>query len=127
MEAKKLSLKLLSGKYGVFHLAKQDPIPSWLHEINFVSITRTDDELSIICPQEKIPGGVLIDTDWHIFKVQGPFGFEVSGVVAAVTKPLADAGISILNVSTYETDYLLVREEDLELAKKILNQFHCLD
>jgi hypothetical protein len=71
-------------------------------------------------PQDKIPGGVIFEKDWRAFKVKGPLGFVLTGVVSSLSKPLADAKISILYVSTYETDYLFVEEKNLEKAKKIL-------
>jgi uncharacterized protein len=126
METKKLNLLLLPGKYAVCHFDANHPIPAWAQEASFSSISRTPDELSIICPEEKIPGGVLVDNGWRVFKVEGPFGLEISGIVVAVTKPLADAGISILNVSTYETDYLFVQEKNLDTAQKVLSKFHNL-
>ena len=124
---KKLKLSILPDKYGVCHFAKNDPVPDWVKDANFSSITRTSDELSIICPQEIIPGGVLVQENWRVFKVEGPFGFEVSGIVSAVSRPLAEAEISILNVSTYQTDYLLVQEKDFEKAKEVLADFHCFE
>jgi hypothetical protein len=118
-----LTLSILPEKIGICHFEKGSPIPDWVKDISFCSITRTPDELSIICPQEKIPAGVLAEKDWRIFKVEGPLGFTLTGVVASLSKPLAEAGISILYISTYETDYLLVEEKNLKATKKILGKF----
>jgi len=119
----KLTLSILPETLGICHFDKNSPIPDWAKDISFCSITRTKDELSIVCPQDKIPGGVMIERDWRAFKVQGPLGFTMAGIVASLAKPLADAEISIFYISTFETDYLLVKEVNLERVKKILGEF----
>jgi len=121
--AKKLTLSVLPEKLGICHLGKRAAFPEWTENVSFCSITRTGDELSIICPQEKIPGGVMFEKDWRIFKVEGPLGFILTGIVALFAKPLAEAKISIFYISTYETDYLLVEDKNLEKVKKILGKF----
>ncbi len=117
----KLTLSVLPEKIGICHLGKNSEIPEWAKNISFCSISRTPDELSIIAPQEKIPGGVLYEGDWRAFKVQGPLGFTMTGIVASLSKPLADAEISILYIDTYETSYVLVEDKNLEKAKEILS------
>jgi hypothetical protein len=120
----KLSLSILPEKFSICHFDKKSPVPDWTRgENNFTSITRTSDELSIILPQDKIPGGVICEKDWRAFKVRGPLGFVLTGIVASLSEPFAEAKISILYVSTYETDYLLVEDKNLEKAKKILSKF----
>ncbi len=120
----KLILSILSEKFGICHLSKNSHIPDWvLENNNFTSITRTADELSIVCPQIKIPGGVMAEKDWRAFKVKGPLGFSLTGIVASLSRPLAKAKISILYISTYETDYLLVEEKNLVKTRKILEDF----
>lgn len=119
----KLTLSILPGKIGICHLDKNSSIPDWVKNISFCSITRTRDELSIVCPQDKIPAGVMAEKDWRVFKVEGPLGFSLTGIVSSLSKPLAEAEISIIYISTYETDYLLVEEKNLEKTKKILATF----
>ncbi len=119
----KLTSSILPEKLGICHLAANSPIPLWATEASFSSITKTSGELSIICAQEKIPAGVLFEKDWRDFKVEGPLGFVSTGIVSSLSKPLADAGISILYISTYETDHVLVEEKNLEKAKEILGTF----
>ncbi len=124
MKIKKLTLLILPEKLGICHLDEKSSIPLWAIENNkFSSIAKTRNELSIICSQDKIPGGILVEKDWRAFKVQGPLGFVLTGIVASLSKPLAEAKISIFYISTYETDYLLVKEENLEKAIKILGAF----
>lgn len=123
MENKKLTLSILPEKVGICHLDKNSYIPDWAKEISFCSITRTPDELSIVCPQDKIPAGVLAERNWRAFKVEGPLGFELTGIVSSLSAPLAEEKISIFYISTYETDYLLVEEKNFDKAKNILGKF----
>ncbi len=124
MKTKRFTLSILPEKLGICHLNKNSPIPSWaIENSNFSSLTKTEDELSIICPQDKIPGGILVEKNWRAFKVKGPLGFILTGVVSSLSAPLAKAKISILYISTYETDYLLVEEKNLDKARKILGKF----
>ena len=120
----KLTLSILPEKLGICHLAKNSPIPDWTTSGNFFSITRTDQELSIIYPQDKIPGGVLFEKDWRAFRLEGVVeGIYSVGIIASLSKPLAEAGISIFNISTYETNYVLVEDKNLAKAKEILGAF----
>jgi len=124
MKTKKLTLSISPEKFGICHFDKKSPLPDWaIGETSFTSITRTSDELSIILPQDKIPGGVMCEKDWRAFKVKGPLGFVLTGVVSSLSKPLADAKISILYVDTYETSYLFVEDKNLDKAQKILGKF----
>lgn len=124
MQTPKLTLSILPEKLGICHFEKTSPIPDWaLEKTNFTSITRTMDELSITLPQEKIPGGVLVEKDWRAFKLEGEVELASVGIIASLSQPLAEAGISIFNVSTYETNYILVEEKNLEKAKEILGVF----
>jgi hypothetical protein len=123
MKTMKLTLSILPEKLGICHFAQNTPIPDWAKNLSFFSITRTPDELSIVCPQDKIPAGIMVEKNWRAFKVEGPLGFILTGIVASLSEPLAQAKISILYISTYETDYLLVEEKNLEKTKKILEKF----
>ena len=122
MKPQKLVLSVLPGKFGICHFDKNSQIPNWAEDISFCSINRTPDELSVVAPQGKIPSGVLFEKDWRTFKVQGPLGFTMTGIVSSLSKPLADAKISILYISTYETDYLMVEEKSLNKAIDILSK-----
>jgi hypothetical protein len=84
-------------------------VPAWATAGDFFSVTRTNDELSVICSEALIPAGVIATGDWACLKVEGPFDFTVTGVLAALAPPLATAGVPCLTIATYETDYLLGR------------------
>ncbi len=113
-------LSLLKGKFAVCRLEKSSPIPDWLKESTFCSISRTYDELSFVCSQESIPECIKCDKDWRCFQVEGPIPFNVTGVIASLTAPLADAKIPVFVFSTYDTDYFMVKDRDLVRARAVL-------
>ena len=103
---------------GVFAVCRLDPGAATPRE--FWSVTRTADELSVICAEEAIPAGATAERGWRALRVAGPLDFAPTGVAAALTTPLAAAGISVLPVATFDTDYLFVREESLARALSAL-------
>ena len=105
-----LTLTTLPGRFAVCRLGARDAVPDWARGA-LVSITRTEDELSIICEESGVPEDVQAERGWVCFKVLGPLPFEMVGVAAALTTPLAEAGVSVIVVGTFDTDYLLVKEE----------------
>lgn len=116
MPEKFLTMKLLKEKYGVCSLNKEDAIPEWAQCDQFYSITKTMDELSVVCPQDCIPGNIKCEKEWRIIKVEGPLDFSLIGILASISTILANKGISIFAVSTYDTDYILVKEKDITSA-----------
>ena len=114
------TLSLLGDRLAVCRLDAQAEIPAWATLQPFFAITRTVDELSIVCAAEDVPGGVKHDAGWRAFKVEGPFDFALTGVLVSVARPLADAGVGILAIATYDTDYVLVKEAQVELATQAL-------
>jgi hypothetical protein len=111
-------VKVLDGRLSVCRLKASERIPSWALELHegFMSITRTPDELSIVCPEEAVPPDTTVEEGFRALVLPGPIPFAETGVLASVAVPLAAAGISIFAVSTFDTDYVLVRETDLEAA-----------
>ena len=122
MEHRALTLELVAGSYAVCRLGASEPLPAWAGEGPFVSVTRTDAELSVVCPQEAVPTAVVAEPGWRCLRVVGPLGFGITGVLASLSGPLASSGVSIFVVSTYETDYLMVQERDLERALDALTR-----
>lgn len=110
-------LSLLTGRFAVCRLEKSSPIPDWLKESTFCSISRTYDELSFVCSQESIPECIRCDRDWRCFQVEGPIPFGTTGVIASLTAPLAGRGIPVFVFSTYDTDYIMVKDAELDRAK----------
>jgi hypothetical protein len=93
-----------------------------VEEGELLSITRTREELSIVCAQQAIPEGITAHGGFCCLKVQGPLDFTLVGILASLALPLAQAGISIFAISTYDTDYLLLPEASLERAVIVLAQ-----
>lgn len=123
-KAKKFILTILPEKMAICHFNKNSPIPDWVTKGEFFSITRTGQELSVVCLQDKIPGGVLFEKDWRAIRLEGVVdGMYSVGIITSLSKPLAEAGISIFNISTYETNYIFVGEKDLKKAAKVLGKF----
>jgi hypothetical protein len=117
-----ISLSLLPGRYAVCRLDSQAPLPAWTMKGAFCSVTHTDDELSIVCAESDVPGGILCEPGWRMFKLEGPFDFNLVGVLLAVIQPLAEKGVSIFAVSTYDTDYVLVHEPQVAQAVAALTE-----
>ena len=107
------ALRLMAGRYAVCRLSADAPVPSWAASGEWNSVTRTADELSVVCAEAAVPGDVQCEGGWRVLQVGGPLDFSLVGVLAAIAAPLAQAGVSIFAVSTFDTDYVLVKEEKL--------------
>jgi hypothetical protein len=118
-----MKLLLLPGLFAVCRLDPDTSLPSWAMSRSsaLVSITRTANELSIVCAQENVIDDVRSERDWRCLMVEGPLDFSLTGVLSALLAPLADAGVSIFALSTFDTDYLLVRATQLDLAVETLS------
>ena len=115
-----LTLSLLPGIFMICRLNPEAEVPAWVSSGGFISITRTDDELSIVCAEAAVPEGVRVDRGWRSFKVEGPLDLSLTGVLASLAGPLAEVKINIFAISTYDTDYLLVKEDRLSRASEVL-------
>lgn len=122
MRPRPLTLALLPERLAIGRLPGDSPCPDWAVESSFCAVTRTPDELSIVCREDAIPHGVHTDRGWRALKIEGPLDLSDVGIVLSLAEPLADAGVSIFVVSTYETDYTLVRESQLEAARSALGE-----
>jgi hypothetical protein len=117
-----MDLRVLPERLSVCRLQPSARVPSWALELHegFVSVTRTAEELSIVCPEEAVPPDTLSEDGFRALKVPGPIPFDQTGVLASLAGPLGAAGISLFAIATYDTDYVLVKETDLERALKTL-------
>lgn len=118
----KLQLTILENQFIVHRLAPTAKIPEQVFSSSFYSITRSDEELSIVCSAELDLASDKAETAWSCIKVLGPLDFALTGILAAISKVLAEAKISIFAISTFDTDYILVKTEKLETAKHVLEQ-----
>lgn len=114
-----LTLHLLPGRYAVCRLPKTHAVPD-LPKGPLINITWTDDELSIICLEDTIPEGARAYKGYRALKLHGPFPAESVGILASVLRPLADVGVFIMALSTFDTDYVLVPEMHLASAVNAL-------
>ncbi|MGE3275165.1 MAG: ACT domain-containing protein [Vicinamibacterales bacterium] len=115
-----LTLRTLGGRLAVARLAADSPLPGWVPATGFLSISRTARELSVVCDEAAVPPEVVAERGWRALEVEGPLDFGLTGVLASLAGPLAGAGVSIFAVSTYDTDYILVREAALGTARRAL-------
>jgi hypothetical protein len=104
-------LTVLPGRYAVCRLSPGGAVPTWaLAPADFVSITRSRTELSVICPASTLPAGMPCQAGWHCLRIDGQFGLDEPGVLVSVANPLSEAGLSVFAVASYETDHLLVTD-----------------
>jgi hypothetical protein len=122
MAMQSLPLAVVGGAYAVCRLSADAPIPGWATAGRFCSITRTADELSVVCLGDAVPGGVACERGWRCLRVAGTLPFATVGVLAALTAPLAAAGIPLFAISTFDTDYLLVKDGDFGRAVAVLER-----
>ena len=114
-----LTFTLLPDFYAIARLAGDAAVPSW-PKGDFVSITRTAEELSIVCRDDAVPSTVRADHRWRCLALQGPFALDQTGVAAEFTRVLAAAGVSVFVIATYDTDYVLVPDRFIERAVSAL-------
>ncbi|HUW39560.1 MAG TPA: ACT domain-containing protein [Rectinemataceae bacterium] len=122
-----MRLKRLKGVYSICRLDPRAEPPAWANS-GFVSMTRTETEFSVVCESRLVPGGdaapsIKEEGGWGMIQVLGPLDFGLVGVISSISKPLADYRISIFSLSTFDTDYFLVKDEKMDLALGVLRSF----
>jgi len=120
MNSPLLRLVVLPERLAVSRLDAKAPIPEWATGDSFLSISRTREELCVICEDRFVPGGAHASRGWRGFKIEGPLDLDLVGILVSVAVPLAQSNIGILPIATYETDYVLVRDRQLVDAIKAL-------
>lgn len=121
MKIKKLGLTVLPDRYCICRFEPDISVPDWVYKSSFFSVTRTPDELSVVCAEALVPGDKSSNKGWKCLKVQGPLDLSETGILSSLALPLARAGVSIFAMSTYDTDYLLVKEDSLIKAIESLD------
>jgi hypothetical protein len=114
-------ITVLDGRFAVCRLPPDGPWPI-LVPASLLSVTRTAEELSVVCASASAPRGARIEDGWKALKLEGPIPFEEVGVMSALAGALAGAGLSLFAVSTFDTDYVLVKEGDLDAARAALGR-----
>jgi hypothetical protein len=119
----RLPLELLADTLAICRLDARAPVPSWAQRSSgFLTVSRTAEELSITALQRAVPADVPCERDYRALRVRGPLPLNLIGVLAAIADPLAEAGLSIFAISTYDTDYVLVKAQDLDAALQALER-----
>jgi uncharacterized protein len=119
----RLPLELLADTLAICRLDAGAPVPSWTQRSSgFLTVSRTAEELSITALQRAVPSDVPCERDYRALRVRGPLPLNLIGVLAAIADPLAEAGLSIFAISTYDTDYVLVKAQDLDAALRALER-----
>ena len=118
--AQRLTLELLPDTLAICRLPGSATVPGWAAPRGFLAIVRTPRELSVTCAAELVPTDVVATRDWRALEIKGPLEHALVGILLAVATPLAQAGVSIMPIATYDTDYVLVRVPQLELAMATL-------
>ncbi|MET8999166.1 ACT domain-containing protein [Amycolatopsis sp. NPDC004169] len=122
---KRLAIDVRPGEYAVVRLPADAPVPAELFEPGdtLVSVTRTPEELSVICLAGREPGGATAAEDgWRLLSVRGPLEFTLTGIIAALASELAAAGVALFSISTFDTDHILVKAGDLDHAVAALRE-----
>ena len=116
-----MRLTQTSGTYSIVRFEPQQKVPEWVWSGAFTSVSKTQNELSIVCESKYVPATTQkVDGEWSVLKVEGPLNFSLVGVLSSIVKPLADEGVSIFAISTFDTDYILVKSVNLSKAASLL-------
>ncbi len=115
-----LKFRCLTGSYAIVRLASDASVPEWATKGEFASITRTADELSVVCLADSLPRDVDAQHHWVCLKLEGPFPFSQTGVLLSFIEPLSSKRIPIFAISTYDTDYVLIQEDFTDVALSTL-------
>lgn len=115
-----MKLQLFFERYSIARLPPDSETPSWAIASTFYFISKTADELSIVCEERLVPPETKCESGWRLLRIQGTLDFGLTGVLASIAAPLAKAQVSIFAISTFDTDYFLVRERDIEIARAAL-------
>ncbi len=119
-----LTLTVMPILLAVVRLNTSCNIPLWaMEEKDFFSITKTQEELSIVCLEDKVPLDVKVEKGWRCLKVEGPLDFGLTGILSSLAQPLAEAKISIFAISTFDTDYIMIKKENFQKAVTVLSTF----
>jgi hypothetical protein len=120
--SRSLSLQVLRSKLAVVRLSAGTGLPWWAAGSEFLSVTRSSEETSVVCEATRVPEDAQAERGFRALRVEGTLPFQDTGVLASLAAPLANAGVPIFVISTFDTDYVLVRETALAIAVQALRQ-----
>ena len=114
-------MTVMRQQLAICRLESSSPIPEWAGRSSaFTAITRTATELSIVAADDVVPSDVRAERGWRAVRVEGPIAFDLVGILASITAPLAKAAVSIMAIATFDTDYVLIRAGDVATACQVL-------
>jgi len=119
----KLDITVLKNVFSICRFDSTHSIPNWALDSEFYSISKTNEELSVVCSSKLVPQNVAAEIDYCCLKVLGPLDFSLTGITAKLSNPLSEAGIPIFVIATHDTDYVLFKQEHLPRVKKIYRKF----
>ncbi|MBT3214906.1 MAG: ACT domain-containing protein [Deltaproteobacteria bacterium] len=122
MEPSKLVLSVLEETFSIHRLAPDASLPEAVSECDFYSLSKTTDELSLVCPEHLAVKSEKSNPDWKCLKVAGPLDFELTGILAGITEVLAKEKLSVFAISTFDTDYILIKKQGLTAAISALER-----
>jgi uncharacterized protein len=111
-----LRMILLPNEYAICRLNAEDAIPVWALGSSFYSISKTSDELSIVCESALVPDDVQAEKGWRLLKIAAVLDLSLTGITAKFSSALAEAGVNLCVIATYDTDYILIKEEKRTIA-----------
>jgi hypothetical protein len=111
-----MNLSILKENYCICRLNPNDSVPEWVNKNGFWTITQTQNELSIVCQDNPLAESLKSQRDWKIIKAEGILDFNLTGILSSIAKPLAKAKISIFAISTFDTDYILIKRSHVPEA-----------
>ena len=111
-----LTFIVMDGVFSLCSLAPQTPVPAWAASSSFYTVSKTNDELSIVCESQYVPDDVKQDGSWSLMKIAAILDLSLTGITAKFSTALADAGVNLCVIATYETDYILVKQQKLPTA-----------
>ena len=115
-----MDLIVYEGLFAICRLDPGDDVPSWSSGSSFLSVTRSRDELSIVCSQQAIPQTIRCSRNWRLLRIEGVLDLQLTGVLSSLLSPLAVAGVNVFALSTFDTDYVMLPEQMLDRACKVL-------
>lgn len=115
-----LKFIILEGSYSLCRLQANDAIPSWVYGSSFYTVSKSADELSIVCESKFVPTEIKKSDGWKLLKIDAVLDLSLTGITAKFSKPLADAGINLCVIATFDTDYVMVQQEKLSIATTTL-------
>ena len=122
MEPSKLVLSVLKETFSIHRLAPDASLPEAVSECEFYSLSKTPDELSLVCPEHLAVKSEKSNPDWKCLKVAGQLDFELTGILAGITEVLAKEKLSVFAISTFDTDYILIKKQGLTAAISALER-----